>query len=427
MGIFNLFHDLSSSSSVEHNVSFDLTIPHSSRPIPHRPIPTSSNSMTRMPLEIVMNIMDVACDGADLEERSTFLKSCSLVCREWSMPAQKQLFRHVTLNTQTACLAFKDAVDPATERGRVLGGAVFSMRASIDHNQPFGLSQKTFAHAVILCPNLHELSIALYGCGAPGSDIVGSPDVLRMRRSAPSFDEETLALLRSGPRISSLCFRNWSENSQSLFQLLGVWPSLKSLVISGTAPELPDPASEPFPCALSSLRTNFQTSPSVDFFKWLLHNSSDSLRILEFERELSPIVLEYLIDTHRETLESIVLPTCSREASRALRRCEKLKRYSVEDALSSTGVYKNLPEELERVAFGLNKDTQLQSILDIIKTRQSLTAVTVHMWNGGELHRQLASLKTTCALRGIDLELTQDIRAFRSIVVRAPSVISLTV
>ncbi|ESK93434.1 hypothetical protein Moror_1715 [Moniliophthora roreri MCA 2997] len=417
MGIFNLFHDLSSSSSVEHNVSFDLAMPQSSRPIPLRRIPISSstNSMTRMPLEIVMNIMEVAYDDADLEQRKSFLKSCSLVCREWSMPAQKQLFRHVSLGTQTACLAFKVAVDPTTERGRVLGSSVFSMRVSIDHNQPFGLSQRTFAHAVSLCPNLFQLNLALYGCGAPGKDIVGSPDSLRMRRPAPSFDEETLALLRSGPRISSLCFRNWSENSHSIMQLLGVWPTLQSLVISGTAPELPSPAPEPFPCALSSLQINFQASPSVDFFKWLLHNSSDSLRKLEFERELSPVVLNYLIDTHSATLESVVLPTCSRETSRALGKCEKLRHYSVEDALSSTGVYKRLSENIECIGFGLNKDTQLQTILDIIKARESIKAVTVNLWNGGELHRQLASLKTTCALRGIDLELTQDIRAFRSI------------
>ncbi|EEB92138.1 hypothetical protein MPER_09399, partial [Moniliophthora perniciosa FA553] len=178
----------------------------------------------------------------------------------------------------------------------------------------------------------------------------------------PSFDDETLAIL-----------------SHSIMQLLGVWPSLQSLVISGTAPELSSPAPEPFPCALSSLRINLQASPSVDFFKWLLHNSSDSLRKLEFERELSP---------------------------------------SVEDALSSTGVYKRLSDNVESIAFGLNKDTQLQAILDIIKTKESIKAVTVNLWNGGELHRQLASLKTTCALRGIDLELTQDVRAFRSITVR---------
>ncbi|KAF9260863.1 hypothetical protein L218DRAFT_563821 [Marasmius fiardii PR-910] len=391
-------------------------MPHHSRPTPIRPIPYSPNSTTRMPLEIVMNIMELAYDENQLEERKGFLNSCALVCRDWSIPAQKMLFRHVSFSTQTSCLAFADAADPATERGRMLAGAVQRMSVSIDHNQPFGLSQRTFARAVTLCPNLTDLNLALYGCGAPGDDIVGSPDALRMRRSAPLFDEETLDLLRSGPHISALTFRNWSENRQSIMQLLGVWPTLKSLVISGTAPELPSPASDPFPCALSELRVNFQSSPSVDFFKWLLHNSSDSLRRLDFERDLSPVTVQFLIDAHSSTLESVHLPSCTRDIARSLSRCPNLRQLSVEDTAAYPVVYKKLSDKLESIAFGLGKDTQTQALVDAIKAKKSLHSVTMHLWNGGELHRQLASLKMTCALRGIDLNFTQDIRHFRSVI-----------
>ncbi|KAL0575017.1 hypothetical protein V5O48_006946 [Marasmius crinis-equi] len=371
-----------------------------------------------MPVEIVMNIMELAYDENQLEERKGFLKSCALVCRDWSLPAQKMLFRHVTFSTKTACTTFTDAVNPATERGRILAAAVHSMRASIDHNQPFGLTQRAFARAVTLCPNLYELNLALYGCGVPGDDVVGSPDALRMRRVAPSFDVETLELLRSGPRISALTFRNWSENRQSITQLLSVWPSLKSLVISGVAPELPSPTTDPFPCALEELRVNLQSSPSVDFFKWLLHHSCDSLKKLEFERELSSVVVQYLIDTHHDTLENVSLPLCSREISRSLAQCQNLRHVSVEDISSYPVTFKKLTANIESFAFGLGRDTQVQAILEAIKAQESLHGVTVQLWSGGELHRHLASLKTTCALRGIDLNLTQDIRQFRSLVVR---------
>ncbi|KAG7100002.1 hypothetical protein E1B28_001790 [Marasmius oreades] len=414
MGFFNLFHDLSK-SSVEHHVSLDLTMPQCSRTTPIH-ISYSPTSTTRMPLELVMNIMELAYDEHKLEERKSFLKSCALVCRDWSIPAQKMLFRHVALCTETSCIAFTAAINPATARGRMLAGAVQCMRVSIDHNQPFGLSQRTFARAVTLCPNLTELNLALYGCGAPGNDIVGSPDVLRMRRHAPSFDEETLDLLRSGPRISALTFRNWSENRQSIMQLLSIWPTLESLVISGTAPELPSPPSDPFPCALSELRVNLQSSSSVDFFKWLLHNSSHSLRKLDFERELSPVAAQYLIDSHSSTLESVHLASCTREIAQSLSKCPNLRQLSVEDITSYPVVYKKLSDKLESMAFGLNKDTQTQALLDAIKAKGLLRAVTVHLWNGGELHRQLPSLKMTCALRGIDLSLTHDIRDFRSMI-----------
>ncbi|KAJ8084925.1 hypothetical protein AAF712_004524 [Marasmius tenuissimus] len=414
MGLFNLFHDFSK-SSVEHHVSFDLTVPPTSRPTPVRVIPPSPHSTTRMPVEIVMNIMELACDENEIEERRAFLKSCALVCRDWSMPAQKMLFRHVAFSTRTACMAFSDAVNPATERGRTLAAAVHRLRVSLDHNQPFGLSQRMFARAITLCPNLYELNLAVYGCGVPGEDIVGSPDVLRMRRPAPSFETETLELLKSGPRISALTFRNWSENSQSITQLLSVWPSLKSLVISGTAPELPSPTSDPFPCALSELRVNCQSSPSIDFFKWLLHNSAESLRKIEFEKEMSQTVVQYLLDTHRDTLESVRLPLCTRETSRSLAQCPNLRDVSVEDISPYPAIFKKLSETIETFAFGLGRDTQVQAILEAIKGKKALHTVTVQLWNGGELHRHLASLKTTCALRGINLDLTQDIRMFRSV------------
>lgn len=243
-----------------------------------------------------MIILESAYDEEAIESNKAILRYFALVCRDWALPAQKLLFRHVALNSWSDYLAFTSAtVNRSTERGRVLGDAVRSMRVSLDPSQPFGLSQLAFAHAVTLCPNLEDLDIGLYGCVSAGNDIVGSPDTLRMRRPAPSFDDDALALLKSGPSITTLRFNNWSENRQSITQLLGVWTTLKSLVIGGTAPELPSPLlSEPFPCALEKLRINFQTSPSVDFLRWLLLNSSDTLCTLELEREPSSAVLNYL-------------------------------------------------------------------------------------------------------------------------------------
>ena len=374
-------------------------------------------------MEIVLNIIEAAYYDDSLQTDDRLLQNCSLVCRQWSAPAQRLLFRHVTLRTQHAYLAFQRAVDRSTERGRMLGDAVVRLRVLLDHNQPFGLSQHAFAHAVTLCPNLYELNLSLYGRPSPGQDVIGEPTASRMRRAAPSFGDDTLALLRSGPRITALQFCNWSENRQSLIQLLDVWPTtLRSLVVSGVPPQLPPASSlSPFPCQLRELRMNFQATPSLDFIKWLLHHSTHSLRVLELEREPSPDLLDHLVHAYGSTLESLSLPVCgSHDHALAVQSCRRLREFKVESAWVSPMVYRKLPASLQHVALGLDCDTALQPILDMVRSRDALSCVSVQVWDGGEQHPQLPALKLVCASRGVDLRLTHDVRVFREMIVRLP-------
>ncbi|KAJ6575459.1 hypothetical protein B0H19DRAFT_987659 [Mycena capillaripes] len=371
----------------------------------------------RLPLEVAINIIEEACYDHQLSDasRTHFLKQCALVCRDWSFPAQKLLFRSVSLATQRSCVAFTAAVDRATPRGRVLGDSVLRMSVVLDHNQPFGLSQQSFAHAVVACPSLLELNLALYpGCASsPGKDVVG---LLRTEEPAPSFDQNTLDLLKSGPAIRALRFSNWSEYPTYTFQLLDVWSSLRSLTVSGTPPKLPSTSLGPFPCALEELRMNFQASPSVDFMKWLLHNSTPTLRVLELEREPSPELLDYLVEAHGETLRSLALPACtSHNHAQAVHKCMQLRELRVENPWATPLLYKRLPAGLQRVALALDQDTALQPVLDAVRSLKSLTAVTLQVWGSGERNPQLPVLKLVCAYRGIDLKITKDIRQFRSI------------
>ncbi|KAJ7492296.1 hypothetical protein FB451DRAFT_1165414 [Mycena latifolia] len=375
-----------------------------------------TSSTPHLPLEVVLHIIEDA-HYDDHHARAQFLKQCALVCRDWSVPAQKLLFSSVSLTSQRAGAAFIAAVDRATPRGRMFGDAVLRLRVVLDHNQPFGLSQHSFAHAVTACPNLSELNLALYGCASPGKDVVGLPDVLRMRRPAPSFNDSTLDLLRAGSRITALQFSNWSENHHSITQLLDVWPSLKSLTVSGTPPKLPSTSLGPFPCALEELRMNFQTSPSVDFMKWLLHNSTASLRVLELEREPSSELLEYLVDAHRETLRSLALPSCTSHAqAHAVHKCTQLRELRVENPWSTPLLYKRLPAGVQHVALAVDQDSGLPPVLETVRSGEALKAVTLQVWDSGERHPLLPALKLACAYRGIELTITQDIRQFRSIV-----------
>ncbi|KAI0354781.1 hypothetical protein OH77DRAFT_1404582 [Trametes cingulata] len=395
-----------------HHVEPDLTTLYApKKPVARLPKPPS----VPVPMEIVMTILEAAYEDESLPAYNALLKNCALVCKDWSSIAQKLVFRNVTLNTQTAAIAFLQAADRATPRGRVLGDAVVRMKVVLDQNQPYRLSHRSFARAVALCPNLYELSVALYGAGAPGMDIVGLPDASRMKRSAPSFDERTLAILRAGPQISALQFSNWSDNSSSLLQLLDVWPSLEYLDISGTTPQLENDNAEPFPCRLRELRTNFQSSPSMEFMRWLLHNSTGTLRVLDLAREPTPDMLEYLVSVHGATLESLALPTCgTHEAAAAVRRCAALRELKIEGAWASPMLYKAPPGGLQHLAFGVDSDTALQPVIQAIRKSDELRAVTMHVWHGGERHPQMNVVKAACALKGIELRLTKDVPAFRS-------------
>ncbi|KAH9923160.1 uncharacterized protein BXZ73DRAFT_103958 [Epithele typhae] len=400
MGYLAFIFGRSTSAPAPLPVEADLTAIYApKKPVVRQPNPPS----VPIPIELIMTILESAYESAQAPEYNAFLQNASLVSRDWSYVAQKLLFRNVSLATQTAYIAFQQAVDRATPRGRMLGDTVVRMKVTLDQNQPYRLSHRSFARAVALCPNLYELSVGLYGEGAPGMDIIGAPDASRMKRTMPSFDERTLSILRAGPKISALQFSNWSDNSASLLQLLDVWPSVVSLDVSGTTPQLLDETMEPYPCALRELRTNFQTTPSVEFMQWLLHNSTGHLRVLDLAREPTSDVLEHLLDTHGATLESLALPSCgTHEAAAAVRNCTALRELKIESAWAAPMLYKALPSGLQHLAFGVDADTPLAPVVQAVKRSKDLRALTVQVWHSGLAHPQLPALKIACGIQGVD-------------------------
>lgn len=166
---------------------------------------------------------------------------------------------------------------------------------------------------------------------------------------------------------------------------------------------------------------NFQTPPSLDLMKWLTHASTESLRILELERDAPPPLLDFLVEAHGPTLESLAVPACSsHEHALLVQRCPQLREIRTENPAASPMMYRGLPSAVEHIALGLGGETALQPVLDAAKARSALRAITVQMWSGSEDHPQLAALKIACAYQGIDLRITRDVRHFRNMVVRTP-------
>ncbi|KAF6754199.1 hypothetical protein DFP72DRAFT_379161 [Ephemerocybe angulata] len=403
----------------------------SSRPILHAlavnftPYPSSTTtaksaavhppSPVQMPLEIILAIIEAAYDP-DAPDTS-LLQSCALVCRAWSTPVQKLLFKTVSLRTASAYAAFRRAVSARP----VLRDAVRRLRVVMDYSQPSYLPQHAFAHAVAMCPGLVDLDLALYGYSEPGTEALGSLESHRLRRRAPSFDAETISILRNGPSIRSLSFSNWSENQQCIFQLLDLYPTtLDSLSLSGTAPPPPPfPNDKPcFPGALERLRINYQTPPSIEFMSWLLADSQRhaSLRSLAFAREPCPDLLQFLMDAFGRDLRCLALPSCgTAEHARAIEACSALEVLRMDRPQLNPLAYKSVPAAIRHLALGVERDTPLQPVIDVVKTRRELECVTVRLWSGGEGHRLLPALRIACAYRGVELRVTRDSGLYRAL------------
>ncbi|KDQ62859.1 hypothetical protein JAAARDRAFT_28835 [Jaapia argillacea MUCL 33604] len=394
---------------ISHDVSFDIRTPSATR---RRRVPGPQKHAPALPLEIIIDILESAYYDEFLEPNDQLLRSCALVCRDWSGPAQDLLFRRVSLRSQPAFLSFQKATDPLTERGRFLASLVVRMRVTLDSNQPKRLTTPSFAQALTLCPNLYELSISLYGCeNTPQPNAI---DATRSRRTISRFDEATIATLRSAPTISALRYTSSSPNNAHIFQLLDIWPRVRSLDVGGVPPQIP--ILHHSSRYVEELRINYQTKPSADFLRWLLPPSTRTLRVLELEREPSNDMLDYLLTEHGPRLESLSLPSCT-TSQRALviTRCENLREFRTETACGNPTVYKKLPLDIQHVALGVDKETSLESVLKLVKTSDELEALTLQIWESGVHHPMLASLKMACAYTGVELRVTRDVRVFRSL------------
>ncbi|KAF7792503.1 hypothetical protein EIP86_003544 [Pleurotus ostreatoroseus] len=374
-------------------------------------IPSAPIALSRIPTEVIIEILEFAsCDG-DRELDTSLLKTSSLVCRDWSIVAQKLLFRHVSLRTDAGFASFQAAVNRSTPRSRTLADCVMRLDCVVDAKQPQGLTQAAFAKAVTMCPNLAELSLTLYGGPMPA--VEGFADEPTKGVSTP-LSEETTSLLRAGPQIRSLRFDNWSGDHSALWQLLDVWPSLTSLSLGGVHPSLPSPSQHAVRHAFTSIKLNFPTPPSADVMKALLHSSAHSLTALDIQREPSPELLQYLLTTHASSLTSLALPSCaSPDRAAAVLQCTGLQALRIDSPGTLPSVLRGLPRTLQRLELAAAKDGAVPCLAQAVKSARALSKVTVHVGSDQERLPGLAAVRIACAVRGVELEVSRSASATR--------------
>ena len=441
----------------------------------------------RLPTEIVLRILDlVNPPSSDLK----LLQSCSLVCKAWSAHAQKALFRLVSVSSHRGYTALVAAFRPRILRAsystvmaheshltrspslssvvgiptfiptpsfphsNMLRWSVVELNVIIDFNQYDGLTFAKLSHIVSLCPNLQSIGISVFGMQPYGRDTVGSPNPWRTKRFAPPIPNEVLEELRTAPnasRISNLRLNDWSDDPEILLQLLGIWPRITSLKIAGKLPTINNGIDSVFPtiplgaapCALKTLSLNCATSAesNVDFVKWLLEGSQQTLRYLEFLKEPSGKLLEDILIRSAFPLESVYLPSCASPAvGRIIRhrlgptivpmftgddkidgdnaplQVQGLREVFVENPSTPLEFLVSTVRSgsVRRFGFGVDDRTDLPSVVRAIKTHTGLKHVAVWVCDSGEGNFGLRNLRIACAINGIELDETRDVREFRA-------------
>lgn len=335
----------------------------------------------------------------------------------------------------------------------VLRGSVTELNVIIDFNQPDGLTFAELSHLVALCPNLRKIGISVFGIQPQGMVTEGVTDQWRMKRLAPPVPDEVLEELRTAPnasRISELRVHDWSDDSKILPQLLGIWPHITTLRIAGKLPATNQDADSALfastldtaPCALEMLSLNCATGTesTADFVKWLLAGSRRTLRRLEFLKEPSTKLLEDIFAHSTFPLDSVSLPSCACPAvGQIIRDClgptfvrashddqigeddtlvrvQGLKELFIEDPSTPLRFLASAvrSDTVQRFGFGVDGRTDLSSIARTIKTQTGLKRIAVWFFNGGERNLGLGSLRIACAMNGIELEETRDVKRFRA-------------
>ncbi|EJF57479.1 hypothetical protein DICSQDRAFT_173935 [Dichomitus squalens LYAD-421 SS1] len=244
--------------------------------------PAERKSSCRLPIELVLQVLEEA-QYDDLVPRHKWLKNYALVCRSWSIHAQRLLFAYVTLlKGSDHCRKFRkrmklvESRDP--ERASLLKESIRTLGMAVDH-------QDIYADVIRLCPNLRELHLSLYHA---------------------SFRRDVLeGLAAAGLRISAL--RVKAYHYLPLFQLLPLLPSLEYLEVDCNSildDILAIPSISPPAWRLKYLRYANMRRHTQAFVEWVLSASGsvarESLEVLSVispSFELSSIAALGLADT----------------------------------------------------------------------------------------------------------------------------------
>ncbi|KZS90236.1 hypothetical protein SISNIDRAFT_488445 [Sistotremastrum niveocremeum HHB9708] len=318
----------------------------------------------------------------------------SRLCSAWLIPAQRILFRTVTIRSSEEAIAFRNVLVKAKygdDKGLAhVVRSIWTLRLT----SSAVLSPNRLAVIIGLCPALQILRLDFHDL--PSLRISGKPRDLR------EYDTQTLAFMARTSTVRALHF---SGSLRTAIDLIKAWPSLEHVYIKA--------AVDPSITLTEQLINRFYEfrwegvgeDQGHSLWKQLLGNSHQSLHILQLNHLPPPLEFDELLQSV-PNLRSLRLPDCSPIHGAALQHCAMLQELMISQPPRYLALW-NVRHKLQHLAFTFDTampQEDLDLLTQFICKSPGVENVSIHRGDspvtwGGELRR-------SCLERGIGIRMS---------------------
>ncbi|OJT09874.1 hypothetical protein TRAPUB_13617 [Trametes pubescens] len=353
--------------------------------------------MESLPTELIDDILEHVYYDKGRPQWKT-LRACASISRAWREPAQRLLFRRVVLGSgihgRPAHISFREATDPETEHGRILGQHVRVLEVYVGEKSGADLDDADLVDILARTPRLHELALhvaAVYKISLQAMD--------ELTRLATSGYTSTLnpSITPIPLRVRSLAMLSCGVQSPILYQLLQLWPCVEFLYL-GVEIAAPPPKWTP---TFRLYQLTLMRMPRVAILSWLLSASKESLRIASF-RDAPGHEVDPLLEEFGPRLRSLRLMNYNLRATAILKLCPNLEELVIVQ-LSTLFKLDNLPRGLEHLSCR-NLPAEDQSLGLVIQAVGELSRLRVVTCDGGAVQdERFGELEELCGSKKVEL------------------------
>ncbi|KAI0648041.1 hypothetical protein C8Q79DRAFT_548000 [Trametes meyenii] len=352
--------------------------------------------MDNFPVELIDAILEHTYYEKGFPDKNS-LRMCTLVSRTWTEPAQRLLFRRVALQKSEGGrkhMSFREATDPRTDRGRMLGQYVRVLDIFVGQKSTHDLDCEDMANLLRHTPRLYELVLHVSRLHQFSVVTIQKLARLAVNTSCADCTSSSLASCNQVPlRIRALTIVACGVQSPILYQLLEVWPTIEFLHI-GVEIAAPPPKWAP---QFHLYQLSLMRTPPLSVLSWLLSTSVESLRIVSF-RDVPGRALDPLLEAVGPRLRSLGLMNYNLRAAAVLEHCPNLEEFIVVQP-STLIPLRNLPGTLEHLGCRI-----LPSIGVVTSTIASLPHLRVVTCDSRAAEEETyVELEGLCTSRGIEL------------------------
>lgn len=339
-----------------------------------------------LPFELVSQILEELYYDLRRQPDHTTLSICAQVCRVWRTPAQKLLFRELTLpgrHRKPQLESFRAAVYVPSERSSLLASYVRRVHISIGGavvDQDSDVSD--FIELLSHCRQVYEVTLRVQGVHDFGPETL---DALRTaHQQALPVSIRAFGLLTCGTL------------SPILYQLLSVWPTVQYLRLGTELAALPPD----LPVNARLYELILWRVPRPTILQWLLSASKDTLRILDChtapDRQYDHVLNDFYAQLQSLRILRHTLPSNS-----MIRKCVGLRELILVQ-YSNFIPLGQLPQTLEHFGFRHFPGATNFSLKPIISAIHNLPKLRLVSCDASaQEHEEYASLRSICEKRNI--------------------------